>query len=102
MLSPNAALHQSPTLCVRGPHSFTCDAEIGPPAKRARRREFDETMSIENELLSSSTLLSPDDILIQMIKQSGAKSYDEIVQFCLSSGIPLSRMLRLDLMRLIR
>jgi hypothetical protein len=34
-----------------------------------------------------------------MINQSGARSYDQVVQFCRSVGIPLSRMLRLDLMR---
>jgi len=40
-----------------------------------------------------------DQILVQMV-QSGNYSYDQVVQFCIQSGIPLSRMLRLDLMRL--
>ena len=43
--------------------------------------------------------LSPDEILIQMV-QSGCYSQEAVVHFCISSGIPLSRMLRLDLMRL--
>ncbi|KAL7559723.1 hypothetical protein ACA910_003308 [Epithemia clementina (nom. ined.)] len=42
---------------------------------------------------------SPDEVLTQMIVQSGAKSYSEVVNFCMSTGIPISRMLRLDLMR---
>lgn len=42
---------------------------------------------------------SADQILVQMV-QSGNYSYDQVVQFCIQSGIPLSRMLRLDLMRL--
>jgi hypothetical protein len=42
---------------------------------------------------------APDDVLIDMI-QSGQYSRTQVVQFCLSAGIPLSRMLRLDLMRL--
>ena len=41
---------------------------------------------------------SPDEILIQMV-QSGCHSHEDVVKFCISSGIPLSRMLRLDLMR---
>jgi len=44
---------------------------------------------------------NPDDILVSMV-QSGNHTHDEVVQFCLQSGIPLSRMLRLDLMRLSR
>lgn len=35
----------------------------------------------------------------QMIRQSGAQTYGEVVEFCRSTGIPLSRMLSLDLMR---
>ena len=45
------------------------------------------------------TTISPDEILIQMV-QSGCYSQDDVVNFCISTGIPLSRMLRLDLMRL--
>jgi hypothetical protein len=48
---------------------------------------------------TSITTLSPDEILIQMV-QSGCYSQEEVVNFCISSGVPLSRMLRLDLMRL--
>ncbi|EEC50304.1 predicted protein [Phaeodactylum tricornutum CCAP 1055/1] len=44
-------------------------------------------------------LPSEDEILVQMIERSGASSYSEIVNFCRSAGIPLSRMFRLDLMR---
>lgn len=47
----------------------------------------------------SSTTFSADDVLVQMV-QSGNYSQDQVVEFCRSSGIPLSRMLRLDLMRL--
>jgi hypothetical protein len=46
-------------------------------------------------------LQSQDEILIEMIQNSNAKTYNDIVQFCLSSGIPMSRMLRLDLIRLV-
>jgi hypothetical protein len=46
-------------------------------------------------------LPSQDQILIDMIQHSGATSYSDIVQFCLSTGIPMSRMLQLDLMRII-
>lgn len=35
----------------------------------------------------------------QMIRQSGVRTYAEVVEFCRATGIPLSRMLRLDLMR---
>ena len=48
---------------------------------------------------ASSNTTNPDDILVAMV-QSGNHTHDEVVQFCLQSGIPLSRMLRLDLMRL--
>jgi hypothetical protein len=34
-----------------------------------------------------------------MIRQSGARTAAEVVDFCRSTGIPLSRMLRLDLLR---
>lgn len=34
-----------------------------------------------------------------MIIQSGATTFAQVVEFCQSAGIPLSRMLRLDLMR---
>ena len=47
------------------------------------------------------TTMPPDEILTQMV-QSGCYSQEEVVNFCISSGIPLSRMLRLDLMRLSR
>jgi hypothetical protein len=47
----------------------------------------------------SSTIPSADDILVEMI-QSGRYTHNQVVHFCLASGIPLSRMLRLDLMRL--
>jgi hypothetical protein len=42
---------------------------------------------------------SADDILVGMV-QAGGYSHQQVVYFCISSGIPLSRMLRLDLMRL--
>jgi len=37
-----------------------------------------------------------------MIQSSGVAlhSYSDVVEFCLNVGIPLSRMLKLDLMRL--
>jgi hypothetical protein len=81
--------------------------------------------SIQGHPNTAATSLSPEDeVLIQMVlcgrgnadnKNDGRSSnggggqwhrhrrqytQDEIVQFCLQSGIPLSRMLRLDLMRL--
>jgi len=40
----------------------------------------------------------------QMVLRCGTalSSYGDVVDFCLSSGVPVSRMLRLDLMRLRR
>jgi hypothetical protein len=55
--------------------------------------------SMNGTLLTNCTM-SADDILVQMVK-SGCYSHEQVVEFCISSGIPLSRMLRLDLMRLI-
>jgi hypothetical protein len=37
-----------------------------------------------------------------MIRQSGAQSYEQVIQFCRNVNIPLGRMLRLDLMRVIQ
>mmetsp|Transcript_4216 Transcript_4216/g.5549 ORF Transcript_4216/g.5549 Transcript_4216/m.5549 type:complete len:126 (+) Transcript_4216:194-571(+) len=54
---------------------------------------------MEATRLETISVPSGDDILTQMIIQSGAKSCSEVVEFCRSSGIPVSRMLRLDLMR---
>jgi hypothetical protein len=36
-----------------------------------------------------------------MIQTCGAQSYEQVVAFCRDVGIPLGRMLRLDLMGLI-
>jgi hypothetical protein len=63
---------------------------------------------------SNIPTLDPDQVLVQMIQQfanshteqSGISrsgyglSYSQVVKFCRSSGIPLSRMLRLDLLGL--
>ena len=54
--------------------------------------------NVKSSLLSSRTV-SADEILVQMI-QSGSYSREQVVDFCIETGIPLSRMLRLDLMRL--
>jgi hypothetical protein len=56
-------------------------------------------MTTNTPATGSAVPSSPDDVLIDMI-QSGQYSRTQVVQFCLSAGIPLSRMLRLDLMRL--
>jgi hypothetical protein len=58
-------------------------------------------MQIETLINQHNSTVTPsaDDILVQMV-QCGDYSHDQVVQFCISSGIPLSRMLRLDLMRL--
>lgn len=42
--------------------------------------------------------MNPDDILLEMIR-SGNYSKEQVVEFCIQVDIPLSRMLRLDLMR---
>lgn len=62
-----------------------------------------DAMEVEEEAITAAQKQlqqenDPDKILIEMVR-SGDCSYDEIVRFCISSGIPLSRMLRLDLMR---
>jgi hypothetical protein len=54
-----------------------------------------------NNNCSVKHIPSEDETLIEMIRQSKAKSYDEIVNYCLSVHIPISRVLRLDLMRLV-
>ncbi|GKY98666.1 hypothetical protein MPSEU_000822900 [Mayamaea pseudoterrestris] len=43
-----------------------------------------------------------DEVLIQMLVTSGATTYDQVVDFCISCKIPLGRMLKLDLMRVIK
>jgi len=99
-------------------------------SKRQRRREGgvedeNDRMLVE-PLYPSGSLVSaiveadtatsddPDEILVQMIQQfansrpdqgglsipGGGLSYAQVVEFCRSSGIPLSRMLRLDLLGL--
>lgn len=40
------------------------------------------------------------DTILQEMVTAGNYTQDEIIQFCIDSGIPLSRMLELDLMRL--
>ena len=42
---------------------------------------------------------SADEILVQMV-QNGCYTHEQVVDFCISSGIPLSRMLRMDLLRI--
>jgi hypothetical protein len=42
--------------------------------------------------------LSADEILVQMV-QSACYSQEDVVNFCITTGIPISRMLRLDLIR---
>jgi hypothetical protein len=36
-----------------------------------------------------------------MLQRSGATTYDQIVDFCISCKIPISRMLQLDLLRVV-
>jgi hypothetical protein len=84
------------------------DADTAPYRKRTRQSSHvndnanDDTVALDYcESTKQVHIPSQDEILIDMIKQSGAKSYDEITKFCLSTGIPMSRLLRLDLMRLL-
>ena len=108
-----------PTSTRRGSSSFMTN-------KRQRRREDvvedeDDGMEVEPSDPSGSlhacvesdiaTTTDPDEILVQMIQQFASSrpeqgalprsdeglSYSQVVEFCRSSGIPLSRMLRLDL-----
>jgi hypothetical protein len=48
------------------------------------------------------TTVSRRDTILQEMVTAGRYTPDEIIQFCLDTGIPLSRMLELDLMRLNR
>lgn len=98
--------------------------DMTPAAKRCRRQEAanaqlivpaSEDMQVDSACINTlqaaaqqhtgaavvAPILSADDVLTQMVL-SGGCSHDQVVQFCVSSGIPLSRMLRLDLMRLNR
>jgi hypothetical protein len=45
----------------------------------------------------TESLPNPDEILVQMVT-SGSHTRAEVVEFCINSKIPLSRMFRLDLM----
>lgn len=59
---------------------------------------MDVDASTANSILRTTESLSnPDEILLQMV-QSGSHTYAEVVEFCINSKIPLSRMFRLDLM----
>jgi hypothetical protein len=49
-----------------------------------------------------TTTVSRCDTILQEMVTAGRYTPDEIIQFCLDTGIPLSRMLELDLMRLNR
>ncbi|CAB9496077.1 expressed unknown protein [Seminavis robusta] len=40
-----------------------------------------------------------DEELVYQVMQSGAESYSEVVQFCVSRGISVSRILQMDIMR---
>jgi hypothetical protein len=85
----------------RGSRDLTNDDDLEPSTKRIRQHESCyEPMCNGCEMSSSQTLPSQDAILIQMIQESGATSCDDVAQFCLSTGIPMSRMLRLDLVGL--
>jgi hypothetical protein len=79
-------------------------AKRSKPPDTGKMSDHDDDMVVEtttNTAAAGAILIpsAPDDILIDMI-QSGQYSHTQVVQFCLSAGIPLSRMLRLDLMRL--
>lgn len=61
----------------------------------------DETaMDIDNNNIKAGNArtMHPDDILKEMVR-SGNYSQEHVVEFCIEMNIPLSRMLRLDLMR---
>jgi len=83
---------------------------VGEPNKRIRQQEgnddgADDAMDVDMTPIKppppATAFTNPDDILVAMV-QSGNHTHDEVVQFCLQSGIPLSRMLRLDLIRVSR
>ncbi|GAX19008.1 hypothetical protein FisN_8Hh229 [Fistulifera solaris] len=95
----NASRDVSPMSSIGIPRAVSDDEMAEYPAvKRRRDASRNNAMEVETPL-SESSLLSQDDVLIEMIQQSGAQSYSEIVNFCVETGIPLSRMFRLDLMR---
>lgn len=85
--------------------------KVEADAKRSRSlapKTSDDEMEIEarpvNQAQSTATTSGRVDsnrILREMIA-GGNYSQDEIVQFCIDSGIPLSRMFELDLIRLGR
>jgi hypothetical protein len=67
----------------------------------------DGMMKIDDVVLKSAkeeqqTSVSRCDTILQEMVTAGRYTPDEIIQFCLDAGIPLSRMLELDLMRLNR
>jgi hypothetical protein len=86
------------------------ESYVGSVAKRSKPPDTGKISDNDHDMVVEMTLntgtpagaavpSAPDNILIDMI-QSGQYSRTQVVQFCLSAGIPLSRMLRLDLMRL--
>ena len=76
--------------------------EQSTPTKRCRLDHHRLSSSLDYmqiEAMINSNTQSVDDILVLMV-QSGGYAHAQVVHFCIASGIPLSRMLRLDLMRL--
>lgn len=68
--------------------------------KRVKHEAHDANESLmQVEPILPPTRSNPDDILIEMM-QCGNYNQHQIVSFCRQSGIPLSRMLKLDLMRI--
>ena len=86
--------------CLDNTTKEKCEDDRSEDKKYRMDTSMDEIPVVTNEFsCAPMTTLSPDEILIQMV-QSGCYTQEEVVNFCISSGIPLSRMLRLDLMRL--
>uniref|UniRef100_A0A7S3P7U3 Uncharacterized protein n=1 Tax=Amphora coffeiformis TaxID=265554 RepID=A0A7S3P7U3_9STRA len=72
---------------------------VVPDPKRQMVTASPSSTIMEASALQSAPIPSPDDVLVHMIQQSGAKTSAEVVEFCLATGIPLSRCFKLDLMR---
>ncbi|GAX15470.1 hypothetical protein FisN_8Lh229 [Fistulifera solaris] len=99
----HAGMNVPPMSSIGIPRTVSDDEIMTAYPAAKRKRDSDDasrnTMEVETFLPVSESLLSQDEVLIEMIQQSGAQSYADIVNFCVKTGIPLSRMFRLDLMR---
>lgn len=85
----NKNLHDRPT---------NTDKETSPKRMKTSDTYFSNDMDVGLQRPTCAKKPTPDKILTEMI-ESGRYTQDQVIQYCIESGVPLSRMFRLDLMR---